>query len=428
MRLRLLAALVAAAAALSCRVILVGDMEVNWSLDASCATYGVDQWEVSAVGPELVRATFGCKSDSGRTYGSGTRFYSIAEGYYEVSVRALSVGGQVLATRTHPGRVPVVSDRVGVTIVGPSDLDFRAADFGATLPSCGNGVCDDAKGETCSSCAKDCGACAVCGNGACEDTKGETCSSCAKDCGSCAAKLMLDLFWNINGTVDGTPKSKSWDECAEVGAASVAVSLDGKVSYLVCAANNMAGSLEVSEGAHSIKVWLVDSLKNAITTETPAVSKSCKKGEKCELVADFYWDSFVALKNTQKGDYLFETSWAGGGCKSGQVSLALLKVDKPPQSDPVVADVCGPDSVCFKSDGVLTGKCWGAGSTQKIKDQIWGSYKLRVKGAMVDTGGNPQVCWDMGEQYADILIGAGNVNPIVKHNVPRVSSSGVCAP
>ena len=49
-------------------------------------------------------------------------------------------------------------------------------------PSCGDGTCDS--GETCSTCASDCGACpATCGNGACDS--GETCSTCASDCGAC---------------------------------------------------------------------------------------------------------------------------------------------------------------------------------------------------------------------------------------------------
>jgi hypothetical protein len=52
--------------------------------------------------------------------------------------------------------------------------------------TCGNGVCDTASGETCASCASDCGACDPCGNGLCEAGRGETCSTCDEDCGDCA--------------------------------------------------------------------------------------------------------------------------------------------------------------------------------------------------------------------------------------------------
>ncbi len=48
--------------------------------------------------------------------------------------------------------------------------------------ACGNGVCE--AGEDCSTCAQDCGACAVCGDGTCN--LGEDCSTCAQDCGACA--------------------------------------------------------------------------------------------------------------------------------------------------------------------------------------------------------------------------------------------------
>lgn len=48
------------------------------------------------------------------------------------------------------------------------------------IPYCGDGDCSPSRGETCLSCATDCGDC--CGNGACEATYGEDCSTCAMDC------------------------------------------------------------------------------------------------------------------------------------------------------------------------------------------------------------------------------------------------------
>jgi hypothetical protein len=49
-----------------------------------------------------------------------------------------------------------------------------------------NATCGDAScsgGETCSSCASDCGACPTCGDAACNGT--ETCVTCSADCGAC---------------------------------------------------------------------------------------------------------------------------------------------------------------------------------------------------------------------------------------------------
>jgi hypothetical protein len=59
-------------------------------------------------------------------------------------------------------------------IDSPVDAPFDAS-------SCGDGTCDN--GETCTSCALDCGFCPACGDGTCNP--GETCSSCPQDCGSC---------------------------------------------------------------------------------------------------------------------------------------------------------------------------------------------------------------------------------------------------
>lgn len=52
-------------------------------------------------------------------------------------------------------------------------------------PGCGNGTCD--KGETCTSCPNDCGACPTrCGDGMCNGA--ETCSDCPVDCGACPTR------------------------------------------------------------------------------------------------------------------------------------------------------------------------------------------------------------------------------------------------
>ncbi|MEQ8460183.1 MAG: hypothetical protein RLO52_34120 [Sandaracinaceae bacterium] len=51
--------------------------------------------------------------------------------------------------------------------------------------SCGDGLCDTGFGESCATCAVDCGTCAGCGDGTCAASMGESCTSCAADCGSC---------------------------------------------------------------------------------------------------------------------------------------------------------------------------------------------------------------------------------------------------
>ena len=45
---------------------------------------------------------------------------------------------------------------------------------------CGDGICDGLAGESCGSCADDCGDC--CGDGICDGPEGENCDSCVEDC------------------------------------------------------------------------------------------------------------------------------------------------------------------------------------------------------------------------------------------------------
>jgi hypothetical protein len=69
--------------------------------------------------------------------------------------------------------------------------------------ACANGVCSP--GETCSSCAADCGVCPpLCGNDLCQT--GETCSSCPSDCGSCPS-----------GPVCGNGSCQSGETCETSG-------------------------------------------------------------------------------------------------------------------------------------------------------------------------------------------------------------------
>ncbi len=423
MRARVLAALAVFGIA-ACQIVLVGDLEVRGTLDDSCATYGVAQWDVTAEGPERHNVTVLC---SGTSFTTGVRLYAIAEGTYTVTVKALDSSGKILAQKSDSG--PVLSDVGHVSIV---TLAFKASDFNTTPTDCGNGICEDTKGETCTNCAKDCGSCPPldCGNGICEDTKGETCTSCAKDCGSCPSQGKLNVYWNINGTLDGSAKADSWDTCAEVGAVYAAVDVDGTKQYLPCNQNNMTGSVNVSEGSHTVSVALTDGSKNAITTATAAKTVTgCTAAAACEIVVDFFWDSFLTLKNTMKGDFLFTTSFDGGkSCSqvtpqvTTQASLLYLSgsaVNPAPE-------VCGPNSVCYKMDGAATGECWGPNQTQKIKNYAWGEYQIAIRGII--NGGN--ICYDAvdkaGSKKVDIVIGAGTVNPTVDFDLKRDTVSPLC--
>src|SRR5262245_36451736 len=83
---------------------------------------------------------------------------------------ALSLLIVLLGSGANCGRTSTESDEYGGSSIG-----------GGSPVGCGDGECLD--GETCSSCAPDCGKCSSCGNGKCDGS--DTCGNCPEDCGLC---------------------------------------------------------------------------------------------------------------------------------------------------------------------------------------------------------------------------------------------------
>jgi hypothetical protein len=69
-------------------------------------------------------------------------------------------------------------------------------------PSCGDGRCRGT--ETCASCSADCGSCAFCGNMRCEADAHETCTNCAVDCGMCMLHSCSEGLTCLFGCFDFT--------------------------------------------------------------------------------------------------------------------------------------------------------------------------------------------------------------------------------
>ena len=109
-------------------------------------------------------------------------------------------------------------------------IEGAVADCGLVCggPECGDGACDE--GESCESCAEDCGACPECGDGLCAD--GEGCLGCPVDCGPCEFEgdCCLDngspgcLDAGVSActcALDSTCCEVSWDSvCAGIAIAS----------------------------------------------------------------------------------------------------------------------------------------------------------------------------------------------------------------
>jgi hypothetical protein len=425
---------------------LVYDLEVHWTVSGStsssaCATYNIQTWRVTlSNGPDLVTPeTFAC----GTSWDTGLSLHALAEGYYDVNVEALNAGGTVIAQQG----LKHVFVGAGALDADPSsgiidvDVNFTANDF-ITTSSCGNGVCESSKGETPSSCPADCATTSCNNNGICES--GETCTSCPGDCGSCTG-AKINFYWNINGTVDGSDKGESWDTCDEVGCSKVRVIVDGATTEFPCAGTvpgKMSGSVSASAGGHSVVMRLLDGSGNAITSDATASVTATTAGG--EFYGDFYFNSFTTIKNTMIGDYLFTTKYEGKSCTqtSPQVysQLTLLKLNGSAVSP--APKVCGPDNVCVVADGAAFGQCYGANETQEIRDVKWGFYKIKLQGTLSQADGY-EICWEDkndGKQYpepwplkddsneVDILVGAGTTNPILAHDLTRISSTGFCTP
>ena len=366
MKLRLLGPLVLSAV-VACHVVLLGDLEVFWEIDgnssvALCSTYNIGHWHVVAHGPERISKDVDC----GGAWTTGTWMFGVEEGYYDVTVEAVEEGtGQVLAAVVQ-GSVRVISGDPPATPL----IQFQDSDF-------------------------------VVG--------GDT----------------LNVYWNINGTEDGTAKGISWDTCSEVGATGAEVEVNGTSTIHDChAGGNMSASVTGFSGKPQVRVRLLDSSDQPLTTWTNTASADADGTGKWQYIAEFFWDSFLTLKDTMKGDYLFQVSYEGQSCMQTTPSVAhqvsLLSLDGSPVNP--APSVCGPDNICVSADGASFASCYGPDQTQDISDILWREYKIKVSGTL-PASASYEICW---EEEFDIVVGAGTTNPVDLLDIDRYSSAGAC--
>lgn len=377
MKARLLVLGLIGVAALACHPIFYWDMTVAWTLDGgtnagACSAYNIGEWQVRAEGDFLlpVTRTFPCGA-----WDSDQKFFGIEEGHYTVTIKALEKGtGKVLASRANT--VPVFQDHPDPDHV---EVAFKAGDFSGGLAA-------------------------------------------------------IDIYWNINGTEDGTATGKSWDTCAEVGAAKAVVTVDGTAKEFDCSGSgNMSGSVKVAEGDHQVTVKLVDIKGNDLTTEAKDTIKA-KVSDPGEFTADFYYYSFKSPLKSTTGTYHYATSFgtAQTSCMATtpQVSHTTVYLEEPNGGAPVNAQFCGTDSSCFKTNGSDLGKCWAQTSAVKIASLTWGLYSMTIQGGLSGSSGF-EACWKK-KTYSDlpgktdILVGAGVNNPTRQLNLPKVGTSALC--
>ncbi len=407
--------------AAACTVVVIADVTVQWSVDGKssgddkCKEYGIDSWNIVLDGPERPMPTF--RVPCGLEYSISD---SIEEGRYDIQVSAEDADGNLLASKSKTG---VFID--GMARSNIFEFDFVAADFELPpAPVCGDGTC-----EVDEVCPADCDPGPSCGDGTCDPD--EDFGNCPADCEE-PKDASIIVSWKINGTIDGTATGDSWDKCDEVGAAKVKITIGSDAPVIVpCADDNMSTQIMgFLAGEYDLKIILLDASDNPITTE--AGDKVIAAKDPQEEPFEFYYDSFNStIKETTTGDYLFRTFFEAAKLKCGETSpavgykLHLLELD----GTPVNAQACYPGpSHCVDTISSDSGICQDF--DQSIADLNWGSYILRISAG---PSGGTDLCWmtDNGKDDTgkiDILVGAGQVNPIVEQILDRISTAGDCAP
>ncbi len=394
-------------AAAACGPIFFWDLRVTWKIDGSdsqslCSTYNIGEFDVYVSGPESRVRSFPCAA----AWDSDTRFFSIEEGFYSVRIKVKEKGtGKILAERSET--VHVLDDEIAPE-PDRAEIAFRSTDFtgGSTQPR-------------------------------------------------------INFYWNINNTVDGTAKGKSWDTCAEVGASKAVLTIqpitssganDGpaQTASRDChAGGNMSAALNVAPGDYKVSVKLVDSAGADLTTATQINAPEAKltsitSSKPGEFVADFYWYSFKQGKaDSITGTYYFNLTFGDNKQSCGGtnppvsgVAMSLSRLTSVPAGtySAVTAQVCTEAGKCFSSNGSDAGVCQDKTKKYDVKKVKWGLYK----GTLSGTATNLEVCWKQST-FSDskvdgfgslLLVGAGDANPVRAINVAKDKSntSKTCNP
>ena len=337
--------------AVGCHVVVEQDLRVEWSIAgttarSACTSRGIDHFRVSIDGPELRNSeTINCSG----LWVESQSFRGIREGLYTVTVQAFDSLDRRLGGRT-------VDRFVDGALASPviAQVDLREQDFGGS-----------------------------------------------------SGGARIDVLWNINGTVDSSPTSKSWDSCAEVGATKAAVFVDGELSLHDCAAGgNMSTSIEglVAQQGYQVEVELRDAAGKALTTRAKGnVVASAQGGQ---LVGDFFYEAFY---DEVPGNFRFTLTFGGKSCTDAGVDGEILALRKLDDSAVAGGEAC--DSTLAARQAVEGAPLTCSEAEQALASLPWGEYKLTVQGQSAADG---KLCFAKTTQ---ILIGAGVENPLITIDV-----------
>lgn len=356
--------------ATGCQLAIEQELLIRWTIDGDdsaslCTDYQIATWRVEAEGPNLVSATIDCELDRWQA------LRVVEEGSYDITVTARDAGGQLVGSRVLRGVFVDGDERSPIDI----PITFTASDFAGV------------------------------GN------------------------AKIEVFWNINGTVDGSAQGRSWDSCEEVGAAKVSISVGQQKTIHDCSkSGNMSAVITglSEQQTYRVSVALLDEHEKEITTVATDDIIASQTGGR--YTVDFFYDSFLEpIRSGTSGRFLFETTYQGGQTCAGVSPAVDLQLTLLTQGGTTIsAQVCNLDRVACQDTDDGTFDDFSIARTcsdgqQELTPLTWGMYKLRLRGA-VDVGGgfDPDLCWDSGE--VDVLVGAGDDNPLMAIDPARAAS------
>ena len=241
----------------------------------------------------------------------------------------------------------------------------------------------------------------------------------------------LSVRWTINGTTDGTDDGPSWDTCAEVGAVTVGITVDGESYDVACDTQGMTETIRnLSTGDKAVEVVLLDSADQALTTVNRVTLAASEDG--VLFVSDFFFNSFLEPNKTgTEGSLLYKTTFDGTTCATVAPAVdqttTLLSLDGIPVAGAQACSVTTPSDCNNAASGTDVGTCLD--DTTEIRGLTWGIYRLSVQG-VIETAPPPnqnfEICYETNPMTGqrgsfEVLVGAGTENPVADMPLSRLT-------
>jgi len=207
-----------------------------------------------------------------------------------VNIQGWSGCGEYASTYYVGCGISACSDTKSLLCIGP--LDY-----------CGDDICSLGLGETYLSCFADCGKYGYCGDGICK--RGETCSSCASDCGACSVVTPGDRGSSGGGGGSGGGGSSGGSGTIIIQTPKIYSPTNDKISegyiqsIIVGDKINLNFPVEAGFEEHTITINKIESNLVQLTIQSEPVIILLSKGDekKLSITSEEYYDLYLKLEN-----------------------------------------------------------------------------------------------------------------------------------